>query len=656
MRPDVPSDWVRGTRRLRFVSSWVPKAVFGDGIGILLFLGAVLYFWIFWRIGFFMTDNWTIANTLLAVADGQLFVEKAVYGPPATETPGYRVVGDRIYGRNYGQLFLALPVLFLIDSLARLVDISIATAGAWSLLLLAFSLRLGSAFDQSSRFAILGSVAALLAFGLNTAFALPLDPRWRAMMALQMTNMAAAAMIGVICYRLLSAIYDRQTGIFIGAATVLATPIAFWASIPKRHIVVSLLSITILFAFYKSRTASSDSAALRTRCIAYAAVGFWAWVHAPEALAMFVVLVPLDIATARSNTWRRLSVVGGVFLTSLVPFFLTNWFISGDPLRPPRFLFGRGAVDGLSNTSTKEGSSRSVVGDGMSRNVAGGDSSINVAGYGVNAATDVESQLIVSEMIPPVIGQLSPILAPLKALVDLLLSGLDVIVSDPGRIFHTFVRSAPASTRATATDLALLETTPLFGVLIVLPTLLFLWWRAEDRRSTSASSPLRQTDVFALVFVLVFTLLYADRLPLNATWTVRYLLPLVPFGMYSVGRLEPVRRTVTDQARLLIYGYGSLVLVGGQLLVVLLVFLGPTRGEVVRIHGILGIVAGAIVGLWTIVTVLDITDDARIGAVVLAVSLAVGTLFVLLSGLEYFVVNHFGLATSELLSDAIPLF
>jgi hypothetical protein len=596
-----------------------------DPLNVLLFLGSLVFFSLYWRVGIFVTDNWTIANTLVAVADGHLHLDRVVFGPNAY-APGVNRVGDQFYGRNYGQVFLAVPFYFALDALSHIADLHIAIAGAWSLLLLGFLNRLGAVIGKPRELTLLGNGLALLAFAVNTAVAISFEPRMRYLAALQLSTMIAAAFLAVVIYRLLAAIHDRRTGLFIAGVAILASPIAFWASIPKRHVLASLLALLVLYAYYVSRSTDSGVTALKTRSGAYASVGLWAWIHAPEALAMFAVLVPIDLATARSNEPRRVAVVASTFFVSLIPFFLTNWRISGNPVKPPRFLTRTPAE------ATASGGAE-ISGD-------------------AGSATPV-----LEAFFDLLLAQLSLILRPLMTLLDLFSGGLGVFINSPDRIFHTFVQSAPGSTRANATDLTILETTPILAVLIAIPILLVIRYRAgQVRWADFKASPVRQTDAFALVFVVDFTLLYMSRLPLHAMWTVRYLLPVIPSGLYLVGRVGPVRRTVAGATPTLIYSYTGLVLIGGQLLLVLLVGLEPTQGEVLQFHGLLGLAAAAVAAFWMLAVLFQWLEDHRVGAVVLSIPLAVGTLFVLLTGLEYFVSGHFALGMSEWLSNAIPMF
>ena len=123
------------------------RAVFGDRLGAVVFLAAVSTYLLCWRVGVLITDSYTVANTLAAVADGQLHVDRAVYGP-SLETPGMGTRDGRFYGRNYGQVFLALPLLWALEALAAVTELRVSVAGVWALSLLALSLLVGRELDR----------------------------------------------------------------------------------------------------------------------------------------------------------------------------------------------------------------------------------------------------------------------------------------------------------------------------------------------------------------------------------------------------------------------------------------------------------------------------------------------------------------------------
>ncbi|ELZ25817.1 hypothetical protein C475_10169, partial [Halosimplex carlsbadense 2-9-1] len=319
------------------------RAVVGDRLGLVVFLGTLLAVGVTWRLGVFITDNYTLANALVALADGSLVVDEAVYG--TLEAPGMQVYDGRPYGRNYGQVAFAVPLLWGLRAVTGVADIGLVFAAAWSLLLLAFGVQVGRLTGRESLCATTGAVLALATFVASAALAEPIPERLTALAALQLGTVLATAFVATTIYRLFTRMHDRRLGVAAAVVSVFATPVGFWAAIPKRHVTVTALLAGVVYAFYRSRSTGEDAderdaflSPTGFRALAYALVGLYTWVHAGEAFAVFLALVAVDLPTAPSNDRRTLSVVAAAFAASLIPLLATNAAISGDPVRPPRML------------------------------------------------------------------------------------------------------------------------------------------------------------------------------------------------------------------------------------------------------------------------------------------------------------------------------
>ncbi|PSP88529.1 hypothetical protein BRC90_07265 [Halobacteriales archaeon QS_4_69_34] len=588
------------------------RSVFGDRVGAAIFLGACCFLPLYWRVGVFITDTYTVANTLVAVADGHLFVERAVYGP-GLDAPWMHLVDGRAYGRNYGQVVFTLPFLWTLEAVAAVTDLRIALAGGVSLLVLALSVQVGVLAGRRRAFALLGSAAALAFFAVNATVATPLDPRWFALAALQASTMVAAALVGVVLYRLLARLHNRRVGTVAGVLAVLATPVGFWASLPKRHVLVALLALCTFYALFRSRDAAGSRRALRFRALAYVPVGLTAWVLAPEALVLFAALAAVDLPTARSNDPRTLLAVGAVFALSLVPFFLTNVLIAGNPIRSPMLL------------PSYEGGVVSTPGSAPS--VFGG----------------------------PVLSQA---VAAVTRLGSTFARGFAVAIGHPGRLVETFVRSGYVEGVAVrdggeAINLALLESAPVLGALLALPALVAV--RRPDRATIERwfRSPAGTTDALAGMYVLGLTLFYLPRLPLHAQITVRYLLPLFPVLLYVVTRVPAIRNAMTC-TRTFAWTFAGSSLLGGQLLLAGLALAEPTLGEAVQVHAWLGLVVALAVGGWAVVVTATDRHCDRLGAVCLGMAAGSGLVFLVLSGVSHFsYAGDFALPAGRVVGEAL---
>lgn len=677
--------------------------VFGDRVGLVIFLGTLAALALFWRVGIFISDSYAVGNALVNVAAGRLEIVDIPYSLTMGSQPGLHVVDGKLYGRNYGHAFVALPVYWLLEGLAALFDFRLVLVAGWSLLLLAFFDQLGRVLGRRRQLTLAGCVVALLTFAANLVVVSPLAAKWTAFVALQLTTMAAAALVGVGLYRLLSTIHDQRTGIVVGSVAVLGTALGFWSSLPKRHAIVALAVVVILSAFYASR-AAAGARAFRFRALAYAVPPLIATLHAPEALGLFLALVPLDLATADSNSSRKLAVLGVVFLVALTPFMFVNAVVTGNPLVPIRsvpdyeekeqldaeaqafggganqFAAGEGGAFRVRDSHPSDGSSPGLQPSDGPRPAALDPPSAMSAGSGVapvassSTGTSDPARGTSGGLPALVVSLVMPVLAIVDQLGQLLNQVLGAAVNryaplfeNPDRLYHTFVRSGRIPGRVQyhineqeAVELSMLEATPLLGVLAGLPAVALR--RLSASRPTRGTlgavlaSPVRQTDLLATAITAVFLVGYLPKLPLHSQITVRYLLPLVPVGLYALGRFGPFQRAANTDWRWLVGPY-LFVLVGGCLgTVAVHLWVRPAIGEAMQLHALFGLGSACIGVVWAVVAGLGLSTDARIGSIALAVPAAAGTILVLFTGLLYFRYAEFALPAVRALTDLIPVF
>ncbi|WP_424003684.1 hypothetical protein ACOZ4I_05120 [Haloarcula salina] len=587
--------------------------LFGDRWGLVVFLGAVCLFGLVWRTTFLINDSVTLANGLYSLSNGQVALLEPAYGG-TLNTPGVNSYGGREFARNYGVIALSLPYLLVLQGLAAVVELRIALVGLWSLALLALLVQCGRLAD-SDRVIVGGGIAVLGLFGLNVALARPLDPSAVHLYALQLFHLTVAAFVPVFCYRLLTLVETRRLGLLGAVAVTAGTPLAFWASVPKRHVVTAAVVMGVAYCLYRSRREADGPVVSRSRtfrALAYGLVGLYAWVHAPEALLLCVTLALVDVPTAPENSPRTLAVVGGVFLLSLIPFALTNVAITGSPVKPPRLLAG-----------------------GYS---AGGDAAAGGGSAGDTGGSSNGSGGILAPL-QPLFGVVESGARPLLLLVDQLLVGFRAFRAEPIDVYHTFVRSGSAQSTLSDTDaesvnLSLLESVPLLAALAgVLPVV------ARRRSSLSLPDrrlgPARVVDLFAATTVLGLVLLYTSRLPTHAQVTARYLFPLCPLGVYLAVRLPPVRDALANHWRAYLWTASATVLVGGQFALVAVALTVNGIGEAFQFHALVGLGTALPLGLWSLRGRSE-GKAGRLGAVLLGLATGVTLVFVLLTVLEYY--------------------
>lgn len=619
------------------------RTVFGDRLGVVLFLGTLVFVALYWRIGIFITDNYTIANTLANVAEGHLYLDHVVYGPESGATPGMKIHDGRLYGRKYGLVVAALPFLWVFEALGLVADLRIALAGLWSLAVLALAVHLGQLLERPRQATIAGAVLGVLTFAANVLLATPLDPRWLPLMALQASTMVWAGLLVVVVYRLVGHVYTRRTGLVAGMAVLLATPIGFWATIPKRHVLITMLAMVAVYAFYRSRGAD-PATALRFRAVGYASVAVSAWVSPFEALLLLVAIGPIDLLTARSNAPRRLAAIGGTFALFLLPFLATNYLISGNPFLPPDLL---------------------PAYTGQEQLLTGGGAPDGTGGTGSGTQGDT-GHLFSGPLIPLLVGLVSVVADTIAGHLHRLWTrflepGLTIVVDDPHHVYHVVVRSGYIPEVAArdgdhAISLALLEVAPVLATLVAVPVVVVQGLRVPATVRSWVESPAGKTDLLVGAYVTLIVIANLPRTLVHAQVTVRYLLPILPGLVYLVVRLPAVRHVIDTRPRGLGFAYAGTVLIGGQVLLLVLLVFDPSLSEAVQLNALLGLAAALPLGAWALIATATDRRAPRVGAVLLGVAAGTTTVFILLSGLVYFAyAGDFALPISQRLSEALAL-
>lgn len=540
-----------------------------------------------WRTELLITDTYTVANTLVAVANGHLWIDTIHYGPHA-RLPGMHIVDGQLYGRNYGQVFLTLPLLWLLTAATTLVGIDILLSIVWAICVGACLYGLLPKYDYrfavSSTIGVSGLVANVLLASPGTTADLPV-------IALQFTTMLATASLIVVMFGLVRHCYTRQLAYTIAGLTLLASPVLFWGTLPKRHSFTALFVLATVYSFRRSRDASADRRALLFRAGAYIPVGLLTWIHAPEGLILFCTLGLVDVLTARSNSPHDLLVVGSVFGLALVPFFLTNTVIAGNPLNPPRALLDY-RVYYLEQTSQNATAPSSTTPDG------------------------------------PLLVRLGEAMLA-RAVTFVTYLGASLLQSvEPTRLGRAFLlRDQPTIMRSgqvVVTDqqinASVLASMPLLGGLLAVPARL---WR--QRRALPSVSSLRATDWLCGGYLVLLCLIYLPRLPIHTSYTVRYLHPLFPLGLYLLCRIDAVRSTLTQDRRLLSGVYVATTTAAFLIIGMVLTVVAVEPVTLVRFLSRAAFGAGVITAYWFVFE----PSDERVRTVVVGITAALTTVFLL---------------------------
>ncbi|WP_340100244.1 hypothetical protein [Salinibaculum salinum] len=618
------SDWRARLTTVHTATRRVGRRVFGDRYGLVLFLATLCFVTLTWRAGVFINDNFTLVRGLEALSHGRVWLDTA--GPDSFVAPGTNVRDGYVYGRNYGQLVISLPALWALQAVDAMVDLHVALVASWHLLALALVVQLSKLVDRDQPLLYGGTGLVVVSFLTNAALIRTFTYASLSLLALQLTSAVATGLVAVFCYRLLERRHGTRVGLFAGAAVVAATPVGFWATIPKRHVFSALLLVAVLYAFARSRDADAAPAVPGLgpvpvyRAGAYALVGLFTTIHAAEALFAFFALVVVDIPTAPSNDRRTLGMVAGVFALSLVPLLVTNSLVTGELLRPPRAMGERGlTAPAQENLTSGGGGGSGGSGGGTSGGGTGSD-----GGTSGTIGRQLEEFIIGLGAGPVgvIVGQI------LQISTDSLAEFTNLETISRTYVFSS-VDGISQDTQFVGINLSLLEAGPVLGAAVGAVVGSLTGGFARLRQSLDA------TDALAVLFGVGFVLIYNSRLPLNTQVTVRYILVLYPLGVVLLARAAATRRLLETQRSPLLWSYGAGVALGGQLLLAYFVVGQYAVGEAARVHALLGVGLGVVAAMTTVASTVDRRVEP-VAAAALGLAAAAGTVFLVLTGLVHF--------------------
>jgi len=664
--PDAFVPFESARARTEHAAATVTRVCFGGRAGLTVFVASLAFLLLTWRVGTFFNDVEVFPRVLGRMAEGHLSLGTT---SEVTELkPGLYHADGQVYGRNYGQVALALPVFWLLDALDPLVDLRWLVVVGWSGLLAATGYLVGEQTGFRRRGLAVGAVASVAALAANAEYYKPFLFDLE-VIALQLSTMLIAAFTGVFVYRLLARLHGDRIGLLAGAATVLATPVGFWGIVPKRHALSAMLVVLAVYAFARSReTPQPWRRQTGFRALAYASAGFLAWVHGPEGFTLFFAVAVVDLPTAPRNDPRTLAVVAGVFALSLVPFLITNALVSGNPLMPLRFLdeFKTNditappdpapAPDPAPGGGTDGGATPAPDGGGGS----GGDGSAGGSGSGGSGGGGSSSSWIPS--LPTewfaVGAHVASVTPLLNRGLEMYTDGLRALVNQPDRVVDVFFRWGTKEYNPRnvffdgATNLSMLESAPIVAGLAALPVASSVrGLRDRANRLRDGTARLRgivdpnPVDLLVIVFSLLLTALYIYRLPNRVQVTVRYLHPLYPLLVYGVARQPRVRRVLTGHTRPALLAYEATVLLGTPVALWSLLRFDATKGAFVQTYGLVALGVAAVLAVALLVGSRDERADP-LAAVAFGVAAGLVTMYLLMAA---FAIMHFG-------PSALPFF
>jgi hypothetical protein len=338
--------------------------VLPDDTSSLIFYASLAIFIAIWNINIFINDEVTLAGQLFNLVHGSLSM--AVMPEKIYEGLGFGnsapILGFTLGGKVYAFYTHAVPVFatpfyYLLYGANITIGIRLFFITIESFLIFMISMLLGQRYGRVKVGAYAGIFAALVLFSVNAFIGSKMAPlvfeQWGALMAIQLLNIVATALIIVISYRIFTR-YFRSTrlGEFGALYLLIATPLTFWAVASKDHTMSVFLIVASIGSFYKHLL----NGRAVYRYISYALVGLTVWVRIFDALPLFAAIFLTDLLTSRKRIKSALTAFVTVIL-SLTPYFINNYLLFGNPLLSPVYLSAHQDLVSDASLTTTGGSS-----------------------------------------------------------------------------------------------------------------------------------------------------------------------------------------------------------------------------------------------------------------------------------------------------------
>jgi hypothetical protein len=371
--------------------------------------------------------------------------------------------------------------------------------------------------------------------------------------------------------------------------------------------------------------------------------GLIALVHSGEAIFALLGLVAVDgIVNGRSRpvkSWAVLAVVG---FASMIPFFAVNYLASGSPLTPPILGTPYSGVESLSvdvrglelppNARETEVPSRGTV-VGREAGTSTPPAETDQSGEGV----------ILSSGLGTALHRAGNSLGA---------------VTDFGAIWWAFVDSwyAPevAEKSVLNRNLSLLESAPILSLLVVYVVGGLRSALGDLRESAGQAGGNRPVKLLALAWIAGFSLFYLPDLPTHVMFTTRYLIPIVPLIAVLFADASVVD-ALLEKWRIVVWSYLVVLLLGTQFVIVWLVVSSPVIGEVLSLHSAVSHAFAVLLGTWGVAWTWTDSDLLLPGRVLVGCAAASTTVFLLLSGVEYYTYSTYVLSIVDALTSILDV-
>jgi len=273
----------------------------------------------------FLSDEGVILDQFYNLINGSLAIKIAKIN---TVKGIFILVGDNLYGLfSYSLLILSLPVYYLLKIIDYYYGAHLFILQLWALSggVIAY---LTMKFKNPKLAIITGFSTYCILILSNWYLFRPIYfPKWGELISIELTNIIITSFIVLIVYQLFKKLFSDKIALFASFFVLLATPISFYAITLKHHSLTLFFTLLSIYCFYKHCERKENKFIF----IAYFFAGLCLWTRILDGAILLLTLLTMDFLILKKKDITYISHIFLIILISLIPFFIFNYLILGNP-------------------------------------------------------------------------------------------------------------------------------------------------------------------------------------------------------------------------------------------------------------------------------------------------------------------------------------
>lgn len=300
------------------------KFLESNRLPLLVFFCSFFLFMSFGGTRLFISDEGLTINQFYNLVHGSLAITMAKIG---VSKGMYFVIDKSLYVKfSYALPILSMPVYFLLRSIDPLYGAHLFLLQLWAMSAGVIVYLIAKCRGMKNAL-LPGILTYILLISVNLLFFRPISfPVWGEVLSIELTNIIISSFLVLVAFLLFRDIFSLKVALLASFFILLATPVSFYAITLKLHNLAVLLTLLSFYFFYKYYKKPDN----RFIFLAYASAGLCVWTRILDGAALLAALLIADLIISRRNV-KYLVTVSIVILISLMPFFIFNYLILGDP-------------------------------------------------------------------------------------------------------------------------------------------------------------------------------------------------------------------------------------------------------------------------------------------------------------------------------------